>query len=313
LSAFDGQATTGVWTLSISDNVGAYEGWLYGVSLEVCGSGGGGDLIFEDGFETGNFGRWTSTSTLDGGDLSVNAAAALVGTRGMSIFFDDTVALYVTNDTPNAESRYRARFKFDPNTLVLPNGQAHYIFYGYQGSSTVMLNLEFRISNGAYQLRGALRRDDNTWATSSWYTISDAPHAIELAWQAATAPGANNGSLTLWIDGVQKGVLSKIDNDTRRVDRIRLGAIAGLDAGTKGRYYFDGFKSTRTNYIGPTAAAAGGEEVLDSADTNEDSQADAPVIEEDLSLDDVGIVEEDGQVGEQEETSQQIYLPFTSH
>ncbi|MCB0125551.1 MAG: S8 family serine peptidase, partial [Caldilineaceae bacterium] len=152
LNAFNGQATTGTWTLNVSDTVGFYEGWFHGASLELCTSGGDGgtnDLIFEDGFESGNFGRWTSTSTLDGGDLSVNAAAALAGTRGMSILIDDTRALYVTDDSPNAESRYRARFWFDPNSLVLANNQAHYLFYGYQGTSTVITRLELRINNGA--------------------------------------------------------------------------------------------------------------------------------------------------------------------
>lgn len=287
LSAFDGEATTGVWTLTLSDNAGFYQGWFYGAALELCfGSGGGNDLIFEDGFESGNFGRWTATSTLDGGDLSVSAVAALGGTRGMSILIDDTRALYVTDDTPNAEARYRARFKFDPNTLVMQNNQTHYIFYGYQGTSTVMLRLEFRINNGAYQVRGSVRRDDSTWATSSWYAISDGPHAIEIDWRAATAPGANNGGLTLWLDGVEKGVLSGIDNDTRRVDRIRFGAIAGLDAGTAGAYFFDDFKSTRQGYIGPTAAAAASEEVFGGG------ASDAPIVEEDLSLDDVGVVDD---------------------
>lgn len=95
----------------------------------------------------------------------------------------------------------------------------------------MVVRLEFRSSNGAYQLRGAVRNDGSTWKASSWFNLSDAPHALEVDWCAATAPGANNGSLTLWIDGVQKGVLSRVDNDTRGVDRIRLGAIAGLDAG----------------------------------------------------------------------------------
>ncbi|MFN8444737.1 MAG: S8 family serine peptidase [Caldilineaceae bacterium] len=303
LSAFDGQNTTGTWTLRLSDNVAGYVGWIYGWSLDLCfGGGGSSDLIFEDGFESGGFGRWTSTSTLDGGDLSVSANAALVGTRGMSVFFDDTVALYVTDDTPNTEPRYRARFQFDPNTVRLPNGLEHSIFYGYQGSSTVISRLEFRISNGVYQVRGVLRNDGSTWTGSSWYAISDAPHALELDWRAATAAGANNGSLTLWIDGVQKGTVVGIDNDTRRIDRIRLGAVADLDAGSQGSYYFDGFKSTRQNYIGPTLASANQENVALPA-----TDPVANVVEEDLSLDDVGDREEE------EASDQQIFLPLISN
>ena len=43
-----------------------------------------------------------------------------------------------------------------------------------------------------------------------------------------TAAGANNGWLTLWIDGAQ------------------LGGLSGIDAGTSGTAYFDAFGSRRT-------------------------------------------------------------------
>jgi hypothetical protein len=82
-------------------------------------------------------------------------------------------------------------------------------------------------------------------------SISDAPHPIEIDWRAATAAGANNSSLTLWIDGVQKAIASSVDNDTLRIDSVRLGAVSGIDNGTRGRYYFDAFESRRNTYIGP--------------------------------------------------------------
>ncbi len=314
LSAVDGQNAAGVWQLRISDNGFGDSGSLTGWSLELCGNGGGGntDLIFEDGFESGSFGRWTATSTLDGGDLSVRAASALVGTRGMSILIDDTRALYVTDDSPTAEARYRARFKFDPNSLVMANNQAHYLFYGYKGANTLITRLEFRFNKG-YQLRGAVRRDNNSWQTSSWYTLSDTAHTVELDWRAATASGANNGSLTLWIDDVQKGMLSAIDNDTHRVDRIRLGAIAGLDAGTRGSYYFDAFKATRQSYIGPTVALAGADEPMAGDTMATESTVAANVVEEELSLDDVGIEQNDTDIEEAEiAPEQQIFLPLIS-
>jgi len=45
--------------------------------------------------------------------------------------------------------------------------------------------------------------------------------------------------------------LTGVDNDTRRIDRIRLGALTGIDIGTRGAYYFDAFESRRQSYIGP--------------------------------------------------------------
>ena len=210
----------------------------------------GSDLIFADGFESGSFSAWTSNSN-DAGDLSVSAAAALVGTRGMQALIDDANTIYVTDDTPNAEPRYRSRFYFDPNSIPMASGDAHFIFKGFVGTSTEVLRVEFRLSAGAYQLRAALLNDSSTWINSNWFTISDAPHTVELDWRAATGAGANNGGLTLWIDGVQQQDLTGVDNDTRRMDRARLGALAGIDAGTRGTYYFDAFESRRQNFIGP--------------------------------------------------------------
>jgi len=63
--------------------------------------------------------------------------------------------------------------------------------------------------------------------------------------------GANNGSLTLWIDNVQRANLTAVDNDTRRLDRVQWGAVEGVDSGTRGTYYFDAFESRRQTNIGP--------------------------------------------------------------
>jgi len=208
------------------------------------------DLIFADGFESGNLAAWTS-STTDAGDLSVSTSAALVGTRGLQALIDDINSIYVTDDTPNAEPRYRVRFYFDPNSIVMLNGDTHFIFRGFSGTSTIVLRVQFRFSNNTYQLRSGLVGDGSTWANSSWLTISDASHAIEMDWRASTGAGANNGSLTMWIDGVQQANLTGVDNDTRRIDRARLGAVSGVDTGTNGTYYFDAFESRRQTYIGP--------------------------------------------------------------
>ena len=211
---------------------------------------GASDLIFADGFESGNLSAWTS-NTNDAGDLIVSPSAALIGSQGLQAVIDDNNTIYVTDDNPNAELRYRVRFYFDPNTITMASNDAHYIFKGFMGTSTEVLRLEFRQSAGAYQLRAALLNDGTTWTNTNWFTISDAPHFIELDWRAATAAGANNGGLTLWTDGIQQQNLTGIDNDTRRMDRVRLGALAGIDTGTRGAYYFDAFESRRQTYIGP--------------------------------------------------------------
>jgi CARDB protein len=208
------------------------------------------DLIFADGFESGNLSSWTA-STTDLGDLSVSSATALVGSQGLQAVIDDNNSMYLTDDHPNAELRYRARFYFDPNSLAMTSGDAHYIFKGFMGTSTEILRMEFRSLSGAYQVRAALLNDGTSWVNSNWFAIGDATHFIELDWKAASAIGANNGSLTLWIDNIQQANLIGVDNDTWRIDRARLGALTGIDTGTRGTYYFDAFESRRQSYIGP--------------------------------------------------------------
>ncbi len=210
----------------------------------------GPDLIFADSFESGSFSAWTA-SKVDTNDLTVTTAAALAGSRGMQAVINDSNTLYVTDDTPNAEPRYRARFYFDPNTIAMANNDAHIMFYGYTGASTTVLRIEFRSSAGAYQLRAGLKNDADAWLSTNYATISDAPHALEIDWRAATAAGANNGGLTFWIDGVQQGDLAGVDNDLARIDRARLGPANSIDAGTRGTCYYDAFESRRQSYIGP--------------------------------------------------------------
>ena len=210
------------------------------------------DLIFADGFESGDLSAWTSSST-NNGDLSASSAAALAGSFGMQALINDNSLLFVTDDRPTAEARYRVRFHFDPNSIGMASGDVHNILIGYSGggSFTGVVKVIFRFSSGAYQLRGALLNNNSAWVNTGYFNISDGPHSVELDWQAASAPGANNGSLTMWIDGSQVASLTNVANDAWRVDRVRLGAVSAVDNGTRGTYYFDLFESRRQNYIGP--------------------------------------------------------------
>jgi hypothetical protein len=263
------------------------------------------EVIFADSFEAGNLSAWSGRA-IDGGDLSVSAAAALHGTWGLQTLLDDTNAIHVTDDRPNAEPHYRARFYFDPNGVVMANATAHYLFYGYSGASTVVLRLELRRFNNNYQLRTALLNDVTTWSNTAFFTISDTPHVIELDWQAATAVGANNGSLTFWIDNLQRAQITGIDNDTRRIDRVRLGAVAGIDAGTLGVTYVDAFVSQRQSYIGPAGVLAADAVVApaDEGDPNQIFTSDEPTEEAE---------EEPSESTTDDTDTHRIYLPFATN
>jgi PKD repeat protein len=231
----------------------------YTVTLTVSGGGDQdgvtktsyitvGDLIFEDDFESGDLSAWDGAAT-GSGDLSVTSAAALAGVQGLQVDINDNFPLYVSDESPNNETRYRARFYFDPNGIEMANGDSHVILMGYSDSTDIM-RIFFRKESGLYKVQAWTLLDSGAWRATTNYAISDAAHYLELEWQAATGAGADDGALTLWIDGVEQQTLSGLDNDTRRMERVQLGAVDGIDTTTRGTYYFDAFESRRESYIG---------------------------------------------------------------
>jgi hypothetical protein len=207
-------------------------------------------LIFADGFESGDLSAWSSCAT-DGGDLRVTAESALVGDYGLQARLDDNRSIYCTADQPDREKIFRARVYFDPNSIRMAEGNTHRLLEGWGGSQQVLRG-EFRRSAGRYRLRLGLLTDAGAWKYTPWMAISDARHLLEFSWRAATRSGMNNGRLAVWLDGRSKTGLSGIDNDSRQVDRVRLGALGGIDSGTRGLYFFDEFFARRTDEpIGP--------------------------------------------------------------
>jgi hypothetical protein len=207
------------------------------------------DAIFADGFESGTLSAWSAVKN-DGG-LQAGATSALVGQFGMEAIFDNTVPLYVTDWTPFAEREYRARFVFDPNSLDMLDGRSHFVYQALTGSSRAVARVELRFKSGNYEIRSGLLTDESRWVNTSWWYVDDGPQTIELHWWAASSPGASDGGQTMWINEVQSETRQDVQNYSLQVDFIRLGAVAGIDAGTLGSMYFDAFESRRETYIGP--------------------------------------------------------------
>lgn len=218
------------------------------------------DNIFMDDFENGDFSSWNSTlSTVDGGDLSVSAPAAHQSGYGLQTLVDDTVILKAVDSSPADETRYRARFYFNPNSLTMGNNTSHFIFDGIDIVQEVTLfRLELFYESGTYKLRPRILRDDWGYTNGSKYAISNDWHVIEIDWQASTEPGMNNGYLSLWIDGALAGTIANVDNDNwyQRIAEVRLGATGGIDSTTFGSMLFDNYEARRVSYIGPLSSFA---------------------------------------------------------
>jgi hypothetical protein len=212
------------------------------------------DLIFADGFESGDLTAWSASQT-DGGDLSASGTAAMAATTfGLEAVVDDQAGLFVQDDTPNAEGRYRARFYLDPSGYdpgeANGNRRTHVFLAFADAPLRRLVQVIVRRLDGQYALGARVRRDDGTLADTGFASITAAPHVVELDWQRASAAGANDGALALWIDGTPAGTLSGLDNDERAIDFVRLGAMT-VKPGAAGTLRFDEFESRRATYIGP--------------------------------------------------------------
>lgn len=210
-------------------------------------SAGPVDLVFADGFESASLGQWSASAT-NGGRLSVSDAAARGGTYGMQAVLANTTAMYVRDTTPAALSTYHARFAFAPNGVTIPSSRTEDLLQVLDGSNNVVAVVQLRTSGGSYQLRVGARSGTSTRA-SSWVTVTNTTHSLEIGWTSASTARGANGSLAFWIDGSARAPVTSLSNGGSRVEEARMGPQA-IGSGIVGTEYFDGFSSSRGSYIG---------------------------------------------------------------
>ena len=212
------------------------------------------DALFADGFDSGGLGAWSSAST-DGGDLAVQPRLDGEGhSFALRGFVDDTAPLYVQDDTPQDEGRYRAAFELDPSGFDPGEANGAYrvrIFLVLETNPTRRLvALVLKRQNGQYSLRARVRLEDHSHADTPFVPISDGAHDIELDWIRSTRPDSNDGSFSLWIDGALASRLTGLDNTSPGVEAVRLGALS-IKQGASGTLLWDTFVSNAWSPIGP--------------------------------------------------------------
>jgi len=209
------------------------------------------DLIFRDGVESRDFSRWSAT--VNNGGLAVAASAAMGGTTtGIRATANGALPQSVQDDSPHGETRYRARFYFNPNSFDTGEAQNHHrtrLFIAFNGSGQRTVAIVLRRVGGAFAIEGRVRQSDGSRVDSGFVGLTNAPHFIEFDW-ARSAAGQSSGTFTLYIDGVAQPVTSGIANETETVEAGRLGALS-TKAGATGSMFFDQFESRRQNYCGP--------------------------------------------------------------
>lgn len=211
--------------------------------------------------------------------LDVTAGAALHGSNyGLAVTSDlSSNDVYVSDTSPSDESIYRFSFRIHPGTMSAPsNVQGGYLI-GFVETTTGAacggsckpwsIPIYLRRQNEYWTIQTNARSDSNvfpTWQNATKIcgdpstTIPCSAYAyngvlIEIEYKAASAPGANDGYMTVKRNGVLQRTYANLDNDERLVKSIRWGAIfqgsvnnTPAPEGSGGTYYFDEFESYRT-------------------------------------------------------------------
>jgi hypothetical protein len=205
------------------------------------------------------------TATVRPGVPNVGGQARYTGTHGLevNVASPDRGAAYVQTSHPATDRTYRARFYLNLRGLTMGNNDELDVFVGYSGSDptpptttgNAVVRVTLRGGTGGQKLLTAFARRDNGSESeiAAEVPLVDGWRLVEIDWAAATAAGANNGRLGLWVDGLARTGLSSLDNDQGVVNYARLGSVTGADAGTSGTFDLDDFASQRTGYLGPVS------------------------------------------------------------
>lgn len=189
-----------------------------------------------------------------GGTIAISAAAALVGNYGMAVTPKTTTIgnyaghLYLARYI-EPQIRLRQRVYFDPNTITLTASSNLTIMMGGDFAKP-RYEVVLYYSSGYYLYTYCYKDDGNT-LYSGTFSISDQSQYIEVDWKASSAPGADDGLMTIWVDGTQKKTTTGVDNDTLWVSLPRIGLARGVSTSypLSGTMYFDNWKANNDGSV----------------------------------------------------------------
>lgn len=198
-------------------------------------------ILFDIDHEVGDLSEYDSTVT-DGGDLSVTVAAALNTTSyGLQCVIDDTNDIYGEGNLGASSTTgvVRLRFFIDPNGVSLAQYSTMGTCQIFASSDLHLLLVLIEGAASGYVLKVGVWEDDGTYS-STWTTMTDAEHCIEVQLTRAASNVASDGDVDAWLDGVALTSITGLDNYDRfdDFDYIRLGTFS-IPGGTSGTVYED--------------------------------------------------------------------------
>lgn len=189
--------------------------------------------------------HYTGTIVDVGGRASITVGAALNSSvEGLQIAMGNGNSLSMLEST-TAPSTDKIGFTvyFDPNSAGVPTSGSDEISIGIRGGVSLrdqaVVVAELNSSGDAYTVRGQIIDDGATQQATSSYTITDAPHKLQVISTRATGASDNNGSFTLYVDDVAKETVTGLDLYANWLTSLRFRVFATASSTTSGNVYVD--------------------------------------------------------------------------
>lgn len=213
-----------------------------------------------------NTNAWDNVSQTNG-ILSSQANANYEGNCGLRLNLDSTTQGYIEDLSPGtlnpAVTQYTARFYLYLGDADLGSQDSVGIFAAYDDLTSQLLGIELFMSNNELMARAYAVDDSAARIDHAGVPLKRGWRALEIQWQAANPAGANNGSLSLLVDGnTDSQPVSGLDNDTQAVAAASIGALNGNTATVQGKLDFDSFTSRRYGSTGIVAKSHSGSDPL---------------------------------------------------
>lgn len=191
----------------------------------------------------------------DDGDLSVETPGLAGTTARMELLIDDTNELRGVKNISLSTNQIRVRFYIDPNSLTFDEwgDRAHVCMVGLSEGPWILAGAQIRWWN-EYQIQMWVSEDSGSLQVE--YSLSNEEHYIEFLVVRATSDVADDGYVTTWIDGVEQGTVSNVDNYDiwSTVSNVNAGFRWFAGTGADGTFYLDELKANDDgSEIGPVA------------------------------------------------------------
>lgn len=192
--------------------------------------------------------RWSNGP---GSPIWVVPEAAHAGVYGAAVALTaENVAVQANLLGPVAEAVMMSNCRVKPNALSI-TGTAHIFMDMLSGVGPRGIYAVLGYSGGSYYIAAAYQVDGGGFVgLGSSIPITDAWHEVTLGFRKSTAPGADNGELAVWVDGICYAYANGIDNDQLEIEYVRWGANS-IHVDTYGVFYLDTCRHADEWYLAP--------------------------------------------------------------